>query len=91
VFPTQRILLCFLSNEDVVTTMREVSQSLTLAQASRRIRQEAGSRRIVGPEEVSQQPAFEARGHQRTALTQDIRESESTVRNDCNTDSWSRQ
>jgi hypothetical protein len=29
--PTQRILLCFLSNKDIAPTMREVSQFLTLA------------------------------------------------------------
>jgi hypothetical protein len=40
----------------------------------------------VGEEEVRQRPAFEARGHQQTAPTQDIRGSESTVKNDCKTD-----
>jgi hypothetical protein len=45
--PTQRILLCFLSNEDVATTMREVSQSLTLAQVGRRIWREAVSRKTA--------------------------------------------
>jgi hypothetical protein len=35
--------------------------------------------------QVSSPLAFEARGHLKTALRQDIRGSESTVRNDCNT------
>jgi hypothetical protein len=35
---------------------------------------------------VEEQLAFKKRGHRQTAPTQDIRGSESTVRNDCNTD-----
>jgi hypothetical protein len=40
---------------------------------------------------VSYPLAFEKRGHQQTTPTQIIRGSGLIVKNDCNTDSWSRQ
>jgi Ni/Co efflux regulator RcnB len=102
-FPTQRILLCFLSNEDVATTMREAQsveeyderqsveeydqrQSVEDSQRIRRVNKLPSQSRSTSDKEVSQQPAFEARGHLKTSLRQDIRGSESTARNDCNTD-----
>jgi hypothetical protein len=78
-FPMQQILLCFLSNEDVATTMREVSQSLTLAQVSRRIRRETVSQRIA--KEKSRQSAASLRGERTSTDRPDTRHQ--GVRIDC--------
>jgi hypothetical protein len=82
-FPTQRILLYFLSNEVVATTIREELTSnesnnsrVSYFLASKERRHPELAARLKAK---SYRPAFKERRHQQTVPTQDIRGSESTV------------
>jgi hypothetical protein len=55
------------------------------------LQQKYSQREASVEEQSSQQLTFEARGHLKTALTQDIGGSEQTLKNNCNTDYWGRQ
>jgi hypothetical protein len=83
-FPTQRVLLYFLSNEDVATTIREELTSyesnnsrVSYSLASKERRHKEFVARLKAR---SYRPAFVERRHQQTASTQDIRGSESIVK-----------